>query len=206
MTYKIAIAASGSGRSLENLIKVSKNLNFEISAVILSRADCKAFDIATKNDIPYYLDKFPLKSEAKLSSFLEETATELIVLAGFLKPFPVLQSFENKVLNIHPALLPNYGGKGMYGMNIHNKVFENKEKFSGATIHLVNEEYDKGRILSQLKVNIESLTSADEIAGKVFEFEKILLPFTISKFLNDKNYTNLELTEKEMKSWQLKKL
>ena len=83
MTYKIAIAASGSGRSLENLIKVSKNLNFEISAVILSRADCKAFDIATKNDIPYYLDKFPLKSEAKLSSFLEETATELIVLAGF---------------------------------------------------------------------------------------------------------------------------
>ena len=166
----------------------------------------KAFDIATKNDIPYYLDKFPLKSEAKLSSFLEETATELIVLAGFLKPFPVLQSFENKVLNIHPALLPNYGGKGMYGMNIHNKVFENKEKFSGATIHLVNEEYDKGRILSQLKVNIESLTSADEIAGKVFEFEKILLPFTISKFLNDKNYTNLELTEKEMKSWQLKKL
>ena len=172
-----------------------------MSAVILSRIDCKSYDIAQDADIPILVESFPFKDTRMLEGFLEENKCELIVLAGFLKPFPILNAYEDKILNIHPALLPNYGGKGMYGMNIHRAVLEAKEEFSGATVHLVNEEYDKGRKLSQIKLNISKLSSAEEIANEIFSYECSLLPFTINNFLIDENFERLNLTEKELNSW-----
>ncbi len=201
MKHKIAVAASGSGRSLDNLIKLSSRLNFIVSAVILSRRDCGSYDIAKDANIPIFVESFPLNDTRSLESFLQENMCQLIVLAGFLKPFPILTSYENKILNIHPALLPNYGGKGMYGMNIHRAVLEAKEKFSGATVHLVNKEYDKGRKLSQVKLNISKCSSAEEIAKEIFSYECSLLPFTINNYLIDENFERLNLTEKELNSW-----
>ncbi len=201
MKHKIAVAASGSGRSLDNLIKLGSKLNFEVSAVILSRRDCKSYDIAKDANIPTLVESFPLKDATSLEGFLQENMCQLIVLAGFLRPFPILTAYENKILNIHPALLPNYGGKGMYGMNIHKAVLEAKEEFSGATVHLVNEEYDKGRKLSQVKLNISKCSSAEEIAKEIFSYECSLLPFTINNYLIDENFERLNLTEKELNSW-----
>ena len=206
MKHKIAVAASGSGRSLENLIKVGERLNFEVNAVILSRADCLAHDIAKRSGIDIFIESFPLADVTKLASFLKKHSCELVVLAGFLKPFPTMEMFENKVLNIHPALLPAYGGKGMYGMNIHRAVHNANEHYSGATVHLVNEEYDKGRKLSQIRIDISSFDSAEEIAQEIFNQERSLLPFTITKYLNDINFEHLNLTKKELEIWAQTKL
>ncbi|MBP9708468.1 MAG: hypothetical protein KBD78_12560 [Oligoflexales bacterium] len=183
---KIVVAVSGAGRSLENLILYSKmpDAAFEIVGVISSKIACRAESVAQNENIPLLRGDFS-KHDKKLAiatdSFLSKTKAGLIVLAGFLKPFPVLPQFQNKTINIHPALLPKYGGKGMYGMKVHAAVFANHEKTTGATVHLVNEEYDKGQIIAQIVFDIKSDDSAEIIANKVFECECLLLPFIISK-------------------------
>ena len=110
--------------------------------------------------------------------------TELVVLAGFLKLIPgsIVSEYKNKIINIHPALLPSFGGKGLYGINVHRAVFESSAKVSGATVHFVDETYDTGRIIAQQCVDISDVTSPGEIAERVLQVEHKLLPYVISKF------------------------
>ena len=107
------------------------------------------------------------------------------MLAGFLLKFPeaIINAFPNKVINVHPALLPKYGGKGMYGMHVHQAVLANKEKETGITIHYVNEHYDEGEFIFQKAVSIESCTTAEEIAAKIHELEMDYFPKVIEGLL-----------------------
>ena len=118
---------------------------------------------------------------------INELQPDLIVLAGFLWKFPehIIAKYPNKIINIHPALLPKYGGKGMYGMNVHNAVLENKEKETGITIHYVNEHYDEGEFIFQQKVNIEDCASAEEIAAKIHELEHKHFPEVIERLITN---------------------
>ena len=116
---------------------------------------------------------------------LQETQPDLIVLAGFLLKFPesIIANYPNKVINIHPALLPKYGGKGMYGMHVHRAISENKEIETGITIHYVNENYDEGEYIAQHKVNIQNCTTAEEIAAAVHQLEHQYFPLVIEKLI-----------------------
>jgi phosphoribosylglycinamide formyltransferase-1 len=124
-------------------------------------------------------------NEGKVLEKLNKIQPDLIVLAGFLLKFPesIIKAFPNKVVNIHPALLPNYGGKGMYGINVHRAVLENKEKETGITIHYVNEHYDEGEFIFQKSVNIEDCKSAEEIAERNGVLEQLHFPEVIEKLL-----------------------
>ena len=111
----------------------------------------------------------------------------LIILAGFLLKMPeeIISNFKNRIINIHPALLPSYGGKGMYGINIHRRVVENNELFSGLTIHYVNKDYDKGVIIFQKKVELSKNESAETLSKKILKLEHLYYPKVIEKLLND---------------------
>src|SRR5690606_27802588 len=113
---------------------------------------------------------------------------ELIVLAGFLKLIPgeFLFEYRNRIINIHPALLPSFGGKGMYGMKVHDAVFKSSAKVSGATVHFVDENFDTGLIIDQRCVDISDVKSADEIAERVLKIEHLLLPHVLRKFAEKK--------------------
>ncbi len=125
------------------------------------------------------------KYEEKLNILIDENEIELIVLAGFMKKFSLefLQNLTIPIINIHPSLLPKYGGKGMYGMNVHEAIFQANEKKSGATIHFVNQNYDEGKIILQQEVDISDCLVADEIAKKVLAIEHKLYFEGIKKIL-----------------------
>lgn len=117
---------------------------------------------------------------------LKTLEPDLIVLAGFLWKFPesILNAFPNKVINVHPALLPKFGGKGMYGIHVHNAVVENKEPETGITIHYVNEHYDEGAIIFQAKCDVTPSDSAEDVAAKIHELEMEHFPKVVEKLLN----------------------
>jgi phosphoribosylglycinamide formyltransferase-1 len=132
------------------------------------------------------------KKEFYESTFLEtirNTNPDLIVLAGFLLKIPekIVSAFENRIINIHPSLLPKYGGKGMYGLNIHKEVILNKEKLSGFTIHYVNQEYDKGAVIFQKKIQINEKETPESLSSKVLKLEHENYPLIIEKILKDES-------------------
>ena len=178
---KIAVAVSGSGRSLENLLRQT---SFEVACVISNKKNCNAVAIAKGHRIEtVIISNFDGKTTNELNQKLLGLQIKLIVLAGFLVKFPVLASFQDKMINIHPSLLPKYGGKGFYGMKVHEAVIQSGDAFSGATVHMVNDEYDKGRILNQAKVSVEANDDATSLAKKVFAQECLLLPKVIESLL-----------------------
>ena len=132
------------------------------------------------------------KSEDVLN-ILKATEPDLIVLAGFLWKFPefILKEFPKKVVNIHPALLPNYGGKGMYGMNVHSAVVANKETETGITIHYVNENYDEGAIIFQAKCNVLPTDSAEDVAEKIHLLEMEHFPEVVDTLLERSSHRSL---------------
>ena len=175
----------------------SRGSNFE--AVMSHLKTCKTsiavkFLIITLEDAPIIkrAEKFGVKCiflddkqtfEKALLELLDEEHVHLIVLAGFIRKLSenFLQNFHGDVINIHPALLPNFGGKGMFGMRVHETVFRMKEKFSGASVHYVNERYDEGEIIAQRKIPIEHCSSAEEVAREVLKIEHQLYPEVIEK-------------------------
>ena len=183
---KIVIFASGSGSNAEKIIVHFKNNSLgTVVGILTNNPNAKVIERAKKFDIPCEVFN---KEELFNGVVLEKTTTlkaDLIVLAGFLLKFPIhiINEFPNKVINIHPALLPNYGGKGMYGMNVHNAVLENKEKETGITVHYVNEHFDEGEFIFQANVNIENCTSAEEIAQKIHELEMEHFPKVIENLI-----------------------
>lgn len=185
---RIALFASGSGSNVENIanyfsasktIVISKVYTNKTTAGVLERCKRLGLDsfIFSKNE--FYESTKLLEDVVKSS--------DAIILAGFLWKIPqnLIQAFPNKILNIHPALLPKYGGKGMYGMNVHRAVKENGESESGITIHFVNENYDEGAIIFQAKTKLSDSDSAEDIANKIHELEYQHFPQVIEKILLD---------------------
>ena len=182
----IIIFASGSGSNAETIINHFKNTDFaKVSAVFTNRVNAGVIDRAKKHEIPFEVfSKDDFQNENFLD-LVQKYNPELIVLAGFLLKVPkyLVKSFPNRIINIHPALLPNYGGKGMYGMNVHKAVFENKEEKSGMTIHYVNEHYDEGNIIFQESTDITDCASPEEVALKVLSLEHKNYPVVIERVL-----------------------
>ena len=190
-SVKIAVFASGSGSNAENINNyLLDNYSLKIDCILCNKKDAFVFERAKKMDVDaFYFDKNTFTSTDTIINLLTEREIDIIVLAGFLLKVPeaLIGEFENKIINIHPALLPNYGGKGMYGMNVHNAVINNKESESGITIHLVNEEYDKGEILFQAKTQIEETDTAEDLAQKIHQLEYKYFPKVIVDYIDTLN-------------------
>ena len=184
---RLAIFASGSGTNAENIIRFFKNhARAEVSLILTNRNDAGVIPRAKKFDIPCIIfNREDFYESEKILSYLKEYEIDYIILAGFLWLIPknLLQRYPDRIINIHPALLPKYGGKGMFGMRVHETVIMNKDKESGITIHYVNEEYDKGNIIFQAKCRIEKTDSPDTLAGKIHALEYEHFPKVIESLL-----------------------
>lgn len=184
MDIKIAVFASGSGSNAEQLIKHFQKISgMNISKVYCNKPDAFVLERAKKLDIPSFVfNRLEFKSEDFLTQL---ESVDFIILAGFLWKIPdyLIDAFPDKIINIHPALLPAYGGKGMYGAHVHESVIANKEKQSGITIHLVNENYDEGRILFQASCDISSADSPDSLAQKIHQLEHKYFPQIVEDYI-----------------------
>ncbi len=184
---KIAIFASGSGSNAENIVKYFKgNDEVSISAILTNKSDAYVLKRAENLGIPSLVfDRNDFVNSTKVLDYLNELGVDGIVLAGFLWKIPteLIIAYPDKIVNIHPALLPNYGGKGMYGMNVHRAIIANQELESGITIHLVNEEYDKGAILVQARTRIQSGDSPEDLAQKIHALEYTYFPVAVEAWL-----------------------
>ena len=184
---KIVIFASGSGTNAENIIKYFGNKDSgTVVAVFTNNPNAKVIDRAKKYQVPTEIFSKEELKESKVLQKINNFKPDWIILAGFLLKLPesIIEAFPNKIINIHPALLPKYGGKGMYGMNVHKAVVENKEKKTGITIHFVNENYDEGNIIFQKEVALNGTDSAENVAEKIHELEQRYFPEVIEKLIN----------------------
>jgi len=190
-TYKIAVFCSGLSRgsnlcALHNYFTQNK-LPVEVALVIFTGKNAPAIQLAKEKNLNYrIISAYNMQSfETRAIELCRQNNIELIALAGFLKQLSenFIEQVQVPILNIHPALLPEFGGKGMYGMAVHQAVFASGDKVSGVTIHLVNSRYDNGKIVAQQKVDISSCKSPAEIADKVLEIEHSLYAPTIFQFL-----------------------
>ena len=184
---KLAVLASGNGTTLQSIIDAisKKELDSTISIVISNNSDAYALKRAEEANIKtYILNDF--KDENELYQVLKESDIDLVILAGYLKLIPknVIRDFI--IINTHPALLPKYGGKGMYGMNVHRAIVENHEKETGVTLHFVNEEYDKGKIIAQTKVKVFKKDTPEDVSARVQKAEKIQLVNSLKDFSEGK--------------------
>lgn len=184
---RIIIFASGSGTNAENIIEHFKNGQIaKVSYVVTNNPNAGVLERAKRLEIPVRVFS---KKEMESDSFLNflRNHGDFIVLAGFLLKIPnkMIGLFPNTIVNIHPALLPKYGGKGMYGMHVHKAVVENGETETGITIHYVNENYDEGAIIFQKSVAIENSDTAEDVAAKIHVLEQENFPRVIEKLLKD---------------------
>lgn len=182
---RIAIFASGSGTNAQNIIEYfSDNESVIIDSLWSNIAGAYALKRAKKHGVEAFVfTRSQFSKTNEIVETLRNRKVDLIVLAGFLWLIPdnLIQNFE--IINIHPALLPQYGGKGMYGMNVHKAVVENKEKESGISIHYVNEKYDEGKIIFQATCSVNENDTPEMVAQKVHELEYAHFPRVIEKVL-----------------------
>ena len=188
---KILILASGNGSNAENIINYFRNKFYEIEWCIISNnSKAGVIEKSKKLNVPFLiLNNDQFKNDSALFE-IEKFNPSLIILAGFLLKISenIIEKFPSKIINIHPSLLPAYGGKGMYGMNVHNKVIENSERESGITIHYVNKNYDEGQIIFQKKLTIQYPCTSKELAKNIHDLEMEFFPKIIVdliKILND---------------------
>lgn len=184
---KIVIFASGQGSNAKNIISYFQTRDdVKIAHVMSNNIRANVLKLAHDHEISsLHFDRTALYNSNEVLHILTDTNPDLIVLAGFLWMMPenILSEFEGKIINIHPALLPKYGGKGMYGNYVHQAVLENKDKESGITIHYVNEKYDEGETIAQFKVNVEPNDSVKSLREKVQQLEKKHFPKVIDQIL-----------------------
>ncbi|WP_298531861.1 phosphoribosylglycinamide formyltransferase [uncultured Algibacter sp.] len=185
---RIVIFASGSGSNAENLIKFFHNSdNASVIQVLCNNPHAKVLDRAKKLKVSSLtFNRIAFDETDDVLNILKASKPDLIVLAGFLWKFPehILNSFPYKVINVHPALLPKFGGKGMYGMHVHEAVVANNETETGITIHYVNENYDEGATIFQAKCAIKPTDTAADIAAKIHELEMEHFPKIVDNLLN----------------------
>jgi len=189
-TKRITIFASGSGSNAQNIFEYfSDNENVVIDSLWCNKPDAFALKRAAKFGIEHFVfDRTTFYNSNEIIDTLKNRKVDLIVLAGFLWLIPseLIKNFT--IINIHPALLPKYGGKGMYGMNVHKAIVDNKEKESGISIHFVNENYDEGQIIFQAKCTVNPDDTPEEVAEKVHELEYKHFPRIIEKVLFSDQY------------------
>lgn len=183
---KIVIFASGSGSNAENIVTYfSKDKNISFPCILSNKEEAFVKVRAEKLGVPF---KYFTKEEWKngdILRFLQGIEPDLIVLAGFLLRVPeeIISAFPEKIINIHPSLLPKHGGKGMYGMHVHEAVVADGDKESGITIHYVNENLDEGAIIFQAKCEVLPTDTPEDVAGKVHELEYKFFPEVIEKLI-----------------------
>ncbi|MDD3859851.1 MAG: phosphoribosylglycinamide formyltransferase [Bacteroidales bacterium] len=184
-TVNIALFASGSGTNVENIYNYFKNNSYvNISCVLCNKANAYVLTRAAKLNIDFMLfSREDFNDSDRILTYLTSKNVDLIVLAGFLWMIPqyLIDNYLKRIVNIHPALLPKYGGKGMYGDIVHKAVFENKETTTGITIHYVNSKYDEGEIIFQKSIRIDKSDKPETIANKVHELEYKYYPEIIEK-------------------------
>jgi phosphoribosylglycinamide formyltransferase-1 len=183
----IVIFASGSGSNADKIISYfSQSTVAKIVLVLSNNANAGVLAIAESHKVPTLVFTKEQLNSGFVLRHLQAFNPHFIVLAGFLQKFPadIIAAYPHKVINIHPALLPKYGGKGMYGAHVHRAVHENKEKESGITIHYVNDNYDEGNVIFQKAVAIEECLSPEEVALKVLALEHEHFPKVIEELIN----------------------
>uniref|UniRef100_UPI00404B525D phosphoribosylglycinamide formyltransferase n=1 Tax=Gelidibacter sp. TaxID=2018083 RepID=UPI00404B525D len=191
---RMVIFASGSGSNAENLITFFQNRDDASVVLVLTNNPyakvlerCKNLNVSALS-----FNKKAFTETVIVLNILKDIQPDLIILAGFLWKFPehILREFPNKVINIHPALLPKYGGKGMYGMHVHEAVVSNKETETGITIHYVNEHYDEGAIIFQAKCIVNENDTAEDVADKIHYLEMIHFPEAVAEIINSQSKNN----------------
>jgi phosphoribosylglycinamide formyltransferase-1 len=189
---RVAVFASGGGTNLQSLIDASENgkMNAEICAVISNNSQAYALERARIHKIAaYHLSSKTRPDPADFLKALENLLCKhdvnLIVLAGYMKflPVEIIKRYRDRIINIHPALLPKFGGKGMFGLNVHKAVLESGDKVSGASVHFVDEVYDHGPVLIQRTAPVFDKDTPESLASRVLEVEHRILPEAVSMFL-----------------------
>lgn len=186
----LALFASGNGSNVENINNyiISRKINnpdrkdsMKIKMVFINNNDAYVIERCKRLQLPYFIFNDDFMNNGKLLHKLKKENIDFIALCGFLKLIPkdILKEYHKKIINIHPSLLPKYGGKGMYGMNVHRKVIENKEKYTGISIHYVNERYDDGDIIWKARQRISSTDTPEIIANKIHRLEHKWYPVII---------------------------
>jgi phosphoribosylglycinamide formyltransferase 1 len=181
MTMRVAVAVSGRGSNLQALLRaLGPEAPARVVLVLSDRPDAGGLERAREYGVPAEVLSDPADAAQWLTQ-LERHRTELVVLAGYLKlvPAPVIARFRDRILNVHPALLPAFGGKGMYGRRVHQAVLASGARESGATVHLVDEAYDRGPVLAQVRVPVLPDDTPDRLAARVLEVEHRLLPAAV---------------------------
>ena len=180
---RLAIFASGNGSNAINLIKhFDEHPIIETAFVLTNNAKAGIIDKAERSGVKIIvLSNTDVSSSTVLDSICKEENVSWIVLAGYLRLVPsnFIDSFENKIINLHPALLPKFGGKGMFGQNVHRAVVESGERESGITIHFVNKEFDKGQIIAQFRCYVSQDDTAEDIDKKIRVLEQSYLPVVV---------------------------
>ncbi len=186
---KIAIFASGTGSNAKKIIEYFKeNQDISVELIVSNRPAARVLDLATEHHLhQLVLNRASFYESQDIISQLKQYQIDWIVLAGFLWLIPsyLVNAYPGRIINIHPALLPKYGGKGMYGMNVHRAIKEAGEKESGITIHYVNERYDEGDIIFQASCALTAADDAEEIAHKVQKLEHQHFAPVIEQLLKD---------------------
>lgn len=189
--HNLVFFASGSGTNFQSVINAIEDgqLNATITGLITDRSDSGALQRAKKHHIPGFVINATADNFVdQLLETLRKCSPDLIILAGYLKKIPddVIRRYRGRIINIHPSLLPKYGGKGFYGLKVHEAVIRNRETTSGCTVHFVDEKYDHGSVIAQQKVHISELDTPQSLADKILQEEHKLLPETINTILNSK--------------------
>jgi len=187
--FRVAVLLSGSGRTLDNLLAciARDELVIDIVGVISSRSGVRGLEIAQRAGlrtlvVPRAVARDPRLLSAEVRTFLEPTGVDLIALAGFLRRLEILPEWRERIINIHPSLLPLFGGKGMYGPRVHEAVLESGMKVSGCTVHIVDEEYDAGPIILQRCVPVAEDDDAHSLGERIFAAECVAYPDAIRLF------------------------
>ncbi|MCL2372940.1 MAG: phosphoribosylglycinamide formyltransferase [Defluviitaleaceae bacterium] len=185
MGVNIAVFASGGGSDMQAIINACEagQLNAQVCVVISNKKNATALERAKNHGIPAF--SINHANAEKILATLQAHDTQLIFLAGYLRLLPenVLSAYENNILNIHPSMLPKYGGRGMYGINVHTAVLAAGETETGITIHRVNQEYDKGEIIAQRRVPVKPGDTPETLAARVLQEEHIFIVQTLAEFL-----------------------
>ena len=188
--YNLVVFASGNGTTLQSIIDAieGQNLIANIALVVSNNPKAYALERAKKANIPTYIiqEKSNEKIDSELEKVLSKIDIDLIVLAGYLKLIGPKLIEKYTIINTHPSLLPKYGGKGMYGMNVHRAVVAAKEEYSGVTLHYVNSEYDRGATIMQTVVKVLPTDTPEDLAARVQTAEKIQLIEVLKSFTADK--------------------
>lgn len=189
MGKNIAIFASGNGTNAENIIRYFQGSEWvNVALVVANRENAFVLERARSLNVPFvYMGKAEWTDGATVLSLLKERGIDFVVLAGFLARVPdcILHAYPDKIINIHPSLLPKFGGKGMYGDRVHEAVVAAGEKESGITIHYLNEHFDEGEIIVQYKCPVLPQDTAADVAEKVHALEYEYYPQVISRLLSE---------------------